>query len=1483
MWVAIFMATAHADEVIKLGVVVVGSYVFPEVVSHVKLAMTHVNAEGFLPFALDFEYRNPTSAVGAALRAGVDVLPEVVGLIGTEMGETTLAVAQHASLVPKPVLTPFAPAPSLDEKSAMGIDSLFRTSLPDVVVARLVAAVARYYRWRELALVTSGDAAGESRMRVIEREFQKYGAPTVCTVVTYEIPDVDGATVDLTDGMRSLARSACRVALLWPHPEQLRQVIFSIAATGVTQDLVWFSVADPRNVIIPSDGFDMSLLRGWLFVQAAYVADSRRLARYFATYANDTQPYNCSETRPVFANIAEDPTILDFSLRSIYPNAPDFPDQETAPWQSCQNGNGIPGNESGTMSYLVRTMYDVVWIYAEAFRRMLDANATIQDVRSNGTWLEAELRATSFWGLWAKYTFNDNLDIATDVRMINIQETDVLVFETTDEFAADDLFYKNCTFCACYQRDCVRNVNPVEFPGNVTGDPPHDGRGINLERSRFLAQVLEVAALGAHVATLELFDYFGNPPFFGTTVTVQLVDSTVRWHSQAQLPGAGLANVSFDVGEWGAYEVVVTDVYSKEAIKLNVQAPRPLCPNQPGSVWNDEAQNCVECRAGREATAQGECAPCPAGWFRGDNSSTSCLPCPSDQYQDKEGQQSCIDCPANSQRYQNLFVSEAASEHVNWTFGDIERYVATSRDQCECLPGYYASDGPRNDASKDGASWGATGVACRACPEGGTCQGRTYGPQTQAGYWGDPTDKTPSRYAECEAGACKAGFECHQGYAQGSRLCARLKRGDFFTIAGIHPPFKCGRNHTLNYLVYALLFLGLFVFWMYVNLFCDLVAVKLLVEHLQMIAIISDFNVAFPDRAMTYLSLLYDFVLFDVDIVQPSCVVKWTGTSSFYLTMAMPFWGLVFYIPVVCLSLAAVLREATSPWTLWTGLCQDLRYYKGRHGAAAARATALAIELMYTLYPNICFVCIQMLVCDRADDGFSYSRMDPAIRCWTQRHRGPVVAAAFMIAIYIVGFPLGIVLVLQRHIRRAGGVHEPHLVARLGWLYGALASPHHTKCVVPMCMFVLYSVIYAVTFDGTIQLFLAFCLGLVLLILSLGTNSRAHERAEIHYLVCICQAILLLYVVTAQMLEKKNKREAWLVVVLVLLTLLFLSAGVVVLAELRDQRARNLALRAVRSQVSARGTLTSLRSMISVLTRWRSDESIEVLEPKVVPSDAATPRAILAVMRALNAYAHHALAAHELKVSQKDLIRRVACSCEATLDVTSPLSQLSGNSKARFWRSLAQNYPGIISFVANTLEFEERFVVFGVLCKLERFLNAAAPADRALDDIVDEPLRSSVLYALLSAPRRNESLAELLRMTLNAGSRPKSCAILWVPRSILDSKKSSPDHLETTLTRGQLLKSSKLLVARHISNFEYKEEAAVGHMENFIHIIRQFPMFEEATDIDDVHGMLSHYGSLHSSSGHDDGATAREEDHKDAAPDEEASDVETPPDSPPSA
>uniref|UniRef100_A0A7S3K7B8 Uncharacterized protein n=1 Tax=Aureoumbra lagunensis TaxID=44058 RepID=A0A7S3K7B8_9STRA len=128
-----------------------------------------------------------------------------------------------------------------------------------------------------------------------------------------------------------------------------------------------------------------------------------------------------------------------------------------------------------------------------------------------------------------------------------------------------------------------------------------------------------------------------------------------------------------------------------------------------------------------------------------------------------------------------------------------------------------------------------------------------------------------------------------------------------------------------------------------------------------------------------------------------------------------------------------------------------------------------------------------------------------------------------------------------------------------------------------------------------------------------------------------------------------------------------------------------------------------------------------------------------------------------------DSIRKVANRMEMILHDASPLSPYSADSKSIYWRSLARNYPGIISFCCN-LDNTERTLFFSLLVKLHRFQDQTELHERALDDVIEESRRSHILYSLLSTPEADDSLINVLESLLTA---KKQAGLSTLERNIL--------------------------------------------------------------------------------------------------------------------
>ena len=130
------------------------------------------------------------------------------------------------------------------------------------------------------------------------------------------------------------------------------------------------------------------------------------------------------------------------------------------------------------------------------------------------------------------------------------------------------------------------------------------------------------------------------------------------------------------------------------------------------------------------------------------------------------------------------------------------------------MEGYYSSVHAVGEDVRDfdyrdrGATWGAPGVACHACPEGAACPGGGAPPRNVDGYWGDP--KYPTAFYEADD--AEEGFVCASGFK--GRLCATLEDPDFYMIGDIGP-FACPASlagRWLNVLFGFSVVLGIWVF-----------------------------------------------------------------------------------------------------------------------------------------------------------------------------------------------------------------------------------------------------------------------------------------------------------------------------------------------------------------------------------------------------------------------------------------------------------------------------------------------------------------------------------------------------------------------------------------------------------------------------------------------------------------------------------------------
>lgn len=634
-----------------------------------------------------------------------------------------------------------------------------------------------------------------------------------------------------------------------------------------------YSMSDPDVDIIAEDDDNATIAEG------AGVSDM-----FWARYNSDTTRFGCENNTGanLFANIEEDPRVFDYTIFSSYTmaNPPVY-----GPFTPvCQPGDGQPGTPNLNLN-LNLGYYDVAWIYALAIRRMLAANATFDDVKHDGPWLLDSLLNTSWHGLRYDYAFDRTTqDLSQRVAVYNMQQSPTADeaqagYDLVKVFASSTAFYastSNCDVGAGEAGECidaVENATTVWNP-RQRRDVPLDGREVTASKCRFGDDIqTSYNERGNKTVEVELWSNFEELPAFGTIFDVYLREPTSGadvWSGASEIPAATSTTfVPFVVPDWGSYDLFVLDHYTRDLVAstiVRIVASPPECP--PFEVWSDDISGCATCPLGRQEV-NGACESCAPGRFR-DASVSICLNCPETGFSSNPGSTNCTSCPRNSRRYEYDYVRELLDSGLS--LDATHAIVGTNQSECSCASGYYASAGPRKSARSDGENWGIVGVPCLPCArEGADCSnGRTWPPYNEEGYYGDHNVKDPFEFYKCAVNRCSQKYKCSHGYR--GRKCSLLITHKFFSVAGLHPPFKCPNLSSLhNGLIFSSLLIAILCLWIYINIFFGHKSLDIFFERVQLVAIIARFKVDYPVQLNSYLSVLYNFVL---------CVVLVTLTET---------------------------------------------------------------------------------------------------------------------------------------------------------------------------------------------------------------------------------------------------------------------------------------------------------------------------------------------------------------------------------------------------------------------------------------------------------------------------------------------------------------------------------------------------------------------------------------------------------------------------
>ncbi|KAJ8604445.1 hypothetical protein CTAYLR_000904 [Chrysophaeum taylorii] len=1477
-------------------------YELAEAVNLAKLAMKHANNDDVLApwnVSVDMKFWDTAGSIGGALAGTISVLkdPMVVGIVGTEDSATTESVSHYASLRRKPTLSPLSRAADLIDKEEEGVEMLFRMSASQRLQYKLVAQLARYYEWRQVGAIAARNEDGYAAVNALEDELRNVNT-TIVALGMFGL-DGGGTATDMLSTLRGVRAVGVHIYVLLTEEYSL-DVVRGLDELGLLDGanaFVAFNVsAVPKSTL--------RMLKGWLFVsvQGFSVAgdddhddDDEKFSyvasRFETSYSEDTTRWNCSRGvhKKLFGSLAEEPTVWDFAgVPSSYPNAsPPIPGVA-----GCVDGDGEPTRDK-------TGYYDAVWIMVLALRRVLESGRNATD----GDALREELLKTDWYGVRSYYAFDpESQDARQPLDVLNVVDdnaTLVRVFEATNEIYATD-----AAVCVCLRA----TANVTWSSGNVRPGRPRDGRQISATKSDYANAIEVYDKLGEATATVFLLSHFEAIPDYGTLFLIELIDRSdenngrVAWNGTYAAPGGvNSTQLPIVIPDWGTYTLLVTDMYDGTIVQdtqLPISSSQPECAEE-NEGYDEATGRCVECAAGREKL-DNVCTDCQPGRYRAAGSAwSSCLICGESQYQPNYGSQSCYDCPTNSTRYDFEF---------QW------------RMACLCKEGFYASTGSWSrdhsvDAKTAGAGWGDNGTSCRPCPAGGSCSGKTYAPANKNQYWGDP--QNPVAFEPCDQARCARNYRCKAGYR--GRLCSRLRTYKFFTIGGItqHCWFK--DHNALSFFVYFLLFCAILALWVWVNLFLDSLAITIFVQHIQSIAIISQFGVNYPRRPNSYFGILFNFALFDADIVAPSCVFKWSQLSTFYLSIFIALLGLLFYVVPLAELAKTLLRKNSQrpryfagvpvwlfPYRLLILLRVEFSYYRGSVGREAATATARALSLLDAIYPNLCFNFMRMLTKDKdTASKASYTRMDATLRWGSPRHVPAAIIAVVGGMLVVIGLPASIFVTIRNNYKLYYGVHEPPSLARWGWAYANFRSPHHATAIMSHLQTIAFCAVATGFQNSSLQTVVALVISITAF--TYVVTVLPFEEFRYNIFTIIGELSVLVFIGTSVLVEERRLRVSWTVITAAELLVFFVATVIIYVMERAEVRQRAKIKSSVeqtlklttkpnqrrawkwrRTVVGSSFETTGSRStssgsnrlphslctkILGMMSLGLRDPSLSTASPEgghdenrdITATDedydndgkrlgpherAVIIRALDGLSRAVEPCCMWAWCNDLSSQSEenKELVRHVARASETILHASSPLSQYSADHKAEFWRSLTENYRGIVGFAANTLTYSERVVVFGVLVKLQRFLANITLDELAMDDIVAESNRSSVLYCLMSAQAGDDSLAVFLRDALDAKRRAAPPVFIErtillpasirshivkhqsereeLPRgltsgsscAIIDQGNQHRTHLMLVHDQERKAMARKLLTHqrwRKLLEFEFREEAAIFHIEQF--------------------------------------------------------------------
>jgi hypothetical protein len=370
-------------------------------------------------------------------------------------------------------------------------------------------------------------------------------------------------------------------------------------------------------------------------------------------------------------------------------------------------------------------------------------------------------------------------------------------------------------------------------------------------------------------------------------------------------------------------------------------------------------------------------------------------------------------------------------------------------------------------------------ITCVPCPVGGDCRPRDGAALVtqadvvaRAGYWASASSDGSRFYrcplpAACQPGQNGTRTTCAKGYAgPACSLCV----GGFFEQFGkcvACPKSRDASAGTIVAIVVAIAAAGVLLFLARGLLPVDVI--KLGLSMLQIIASAnSAYDIPWPSAFAALLSSLRVFLVDIVSITQTNCAQPMTYYDSLVvvllglkivlaLLLVVPWAASVVYRrggveallhcrrrkpPTVSLpSEETHAAGGAEPGRRRRRSSVSVMLARVRSAALWSKVFKASFMLLFVAYPGVSLKILRLFNC-RSIDGVAYIAADMRLRCYDSRWSAYAVYGLVMAALYVVGFPAAVLLILRkrRHVLFDAGAAGDETRSTFGFLYVVYGS-----------------------------------------------------------------------------------------------------------------------------------------------------------------------------------------------------------------------------------------------------------------------------------------------------------------------------------------------------------------------------------------------------------------------------------------------------------